>query len=454
MKRLVTRVVAFFLIGFFQLMFFYDVIAQVPVPLAPAPDANAVGVLPAPASLPVPFPVPLPAPVVAPVAPDQAVVAAPIALPLPVAAPLPAPVVASVIPVAAPVQAPVVPVVPVLATSPASSSVPEKYKKEFDDINESMNRIKVLEDEIKAAFAGFDDKMTQARNIDLAIKESSFDILKQDSEQKARELFTKIEGQMKDLKEIQKFGQGDFTKVNTDKIAEINMLIVRVNGILQQLQTLVTVAATTQPAVTTAPAGQAQSVADKSKVAASDVVTVEQKTFVVRAWDWTVDTLVSGIMSFNRVIDSMTSWIRPQQKKKALKSQIDESTPLIEVQKKTKEFVGESDKIISPLESLYFDFVQKFQETSKEIRSLNKTISTMPLLKEYLMQQNGAPQKNSPPWKKAIVQMFSKVIDLGIAIADIVIVGVKWGYSHTVAPMINVFRSDVEKKMQIIEQGK
>lgn len=141
-------------------------------------------------------------------------------------------------------------------------------------------------------------------------------------------------------------------------------------------------------------------------------------------------------------------------KKKAEKIVIDKSMPVTDMKKKAKSFVLDADQVMDGLESNYFDLVQKFEEACSGIKEINKIIATMPLLKEFLSEQAFSMKKESPVWKKAIVQMFTKVIDLGIAVADAVIYGVCFVYAYTLEPIINAFRQDVGKKMQVIEQEK
>ena len=125
-----------------------------------------------------------------------------------------------------------------------------------------------------------------------------------------------------------------------------------------------------------------------------------------------------------------------------------------EIKKKVKELVVASEKLINPMESQYFDLVQKFEEASKGVITLREAIAKRPVLKQFLAQQNHLLKKSPPLWKKSVVQMFSKVIDLGIAIADAVVYGILVVYSYAIEPIFNVFRKDVQKKMQMIEQGK
>lgn len=316
--------VTLMLFGFVHLMFSYTVLSQVPVPppvvpvpVAPVPDASAVAV-PAPvvpAVVPVP-PAPVPS-VPVPPAPVP-VVPAPVA---PVAPAAPAPV-------AAPGSVGLTPPAPVppAPAAPVQPPVEEKYKKEFDDINEAMNRIKALEDEIKGLFNSFDEKLTQARGIALSIKDESFDILKQDTEQKARDLFAKMQGELKQLKDIQAFAQGDFNKTNSDKITEVNNLITKVNGILIPLKTVAAlVSQSPVGAAAPAQAAPAQAAPAAPNVVAKEVnqasessstVNPSEKSLSSIIWVKITDMIVSGIMGFNRAVDWAASWIRPYEKKK------------------------------------------------------------------------------------------------------------------------------------------
>lgn len=434
-----------------------SVYAQLPVPV-PLPEAQPVlaQVVPVVASTQVPAPQPAVPAVGAPVVPVPQP-AAPLAVPLPQAASVPAPV-------------------PALASAKDNKAV-DPNKKELDEVADSLEKIKQLQEEIKTGFAAFDEKLAQARNIDIAIKEASFDLLKQDTEQKARELFSKMETQLKELREIQKFGQGDFMKKNSDKIAEIAALITKVNALLPKLQAQAAATPSTtetpvaaQPPVQSGPqqpqtatsAAQPQAVpittekqkdTAKATSKAAETVAVEEQSLAYRAWQLVTDTIVAGIMSFNRAVDWVTSWIKPQ-KKKIVKNKNKEVLSGPDMKAKAKSCIEEVEKIITPLESQYFELVQKFQDISKQAQACQAAAIKNSAVKEYLRQQVLASKISVPVWKRTIVQSFSKLIDLSIAIADAAIYCMAFVYTYTLKPLITMFRSDLQQKIEIIEQGK
>lgn len=432
----------------------------------------------------VPAAVPLPAPVAHEVTQVQPPVVAPavITAQAPAAvAPMPATVPVLPVPGNPPAVIPApVPAQPVTAPDNKAGAPADPLKKDFDEVAESLVKVRQLQDEIKTGFTAFDEKLAQARNIDVAIKEASFDLLKQDTEQKARELFAKMEGQLKELKEIQKFGQGDFMKKNGDKIAEITTLITKVNGIVQKLQSQVaaqpaapveqtapqaqagaqpaaTAPQTHQGAVTLAtqpvPAQNKTEASQQEKAKKTNLLVGEEQSLVSRAWQLLSDTVVAGIISFNRAVDWVTSWIKPQ-KKKVVKPEKKEVLSGPDIKAKTKECVETCEKIMKPLESQYFELVQKFQEVNKQVIACNVAAAKIPELREHLQQQAMANKISVPMWKRTIIQSFSKLIDLSIAIADAALYCIAFVYTYTLKPLVTMFRADVQQKIEMIEQGK
>ncbi len=432
----------FAFVGFILSLFYKTIVmSQVPAPAPVVPTASPVPPIVAPAGV-------MPAPIVVPVAIVPAAVPAPAPV---VVIPVPTSVVAAVptLPAAIPAAIPSATPVPTPTPVPAQPSVEERYKKEFEEINNAMTRINDARKEIKDALSGFDEKMTKARAIAGEVKQASLDLLKQDTEQQARELFAKMQDQVKELKDIQKFGQENFSKANTEKTTEINTLIAKVGGIVTQLQTLVTVAsAASAPGALSTPTGapnitpanqSAQTTTTETRQGKQKKDLVVQKSFMGRAWQLMTDTVTQIVFMLNRGLDWMISIVKPSEKKKSIVSIPDASLSLVVLKTKAKECVTDVNQIISPLETQCFDATQQFQEVSQKINDLELSIAKIQPLKEYLLKQNVSSKKEAPLWKTAIVQLFSKVIDLGIALFNAAVHVVYVAYSYVIEPMIKMF---------------
>ena len=371
-----------------------------------------------------------------------------------------------------PQAAPQAPTQPVTATPQQTTINIQEHQKDLDLINSQLESIKQNETSLKTILGQLDDRLEKAKNIALAARKKSMDILNQTAQADAQRILDEINQSFQEISKIQQESQNDANvnfQATTDKI---QATIKEVQNAIAQLQSKgveLKLAQEKATIPTTTPEQKKQAFRSWFIAEKNGSEPGVDKTFVHYIFNRTAD-LISGAF---RVIAASYHVIKDavwgaQQKPAPIQQPTQQSTPqpapTSEPQptmplaaagtppaaatmdpSSIKTLLDSQEQIVSDLYKIRYDCTTKLKEISIETKNIISTLASNPIIKSYIpvVDISVIHPTEEPSWKKHIVQGFSKLLDGLIYGYNTVAFYVKYAFKSYISPLFNKFKQDL-----------
>ncbi len=337
------------------------------------------------------------------------------------------------------------------------------YKKELEQITESMNEINTHKDELKKLLRELDEKLHDARNKAAEAKKASFGLLQKETEKEAQDELTKVKGLLKTIEDLQKNVQGDFSKKFNDKKSAIKVQISVIEGLLKNLEAK---GAHLQEQVTQA---QAKQEAKKPQAMVPAVKTMTSKV---------INTMSDATAWSIKKLRQAKDWLmKPPANGK--KKKVNVATPAPAVSKapaappvppiagvtpaptptpgvtatstlatEMKNQLSQLNNALQILDQEHIKFIESYGAAKQGIKGIKQKIAKFTFVTKHLKQEEGKSIFAQFSWKQIIVHIFSKAIDLTVIIVKTtknILVGT---YQKFISPLVKKFTMQVKEKLK------
>ncbi len=316
-------------------------------------------------------------------------------------APTPAvPVPASTAPVKSPAAS---------ATTPAVPAPSSNYEKEFNELYQKLNQIATIKKELKQHLNEIEGKLDSARQLAIESKETSFKIIQQSQTSDAENLVAQLDKNLQSLTETQK-------KLNNVDLPKFEDNVKKIQELMQLIQTKMDELASkglklqiSQAQLELQKQKSLQGVVPAKGEAPQATATkpqTEEKTFTRKIYDFTADSVATGISATKRVWKNFKQWVysKPEESvegKKNSKS-IDLSS-----QASIRKMIDELDSMLKQFDEIQISMLQKYANIKSKAKNLEIVLKSNDEIRKYFERLD----EENPTWKEAAVNVFSSVID-------------------------------------------
>ncbi len=348
-------------------------------------------------------------------------------------------------------------------------------QKELEQINTHMKKIDALEDEMKAGLKNLDAKIHLARNRAAGAKKLGFDILKQETERQARDIFDQLKANMVEIDKVQDFAQREFATFFTEKVSEMKVLMSQVESTVKNLQ-----ARGVQFNMMQAQEGvgmpQQKHIAQESpKKMGSKPAHVKEKPRTITGKIWHKITELTA--RFVNMVKRSLNWFlaptvpvdeKPEKKdlvkKKIKKAPIASKTSKIPtmgmgeaqtlptLKQQAQADINTLNTIIDQLDALQLNFTQQFDQIRTVLKDFRNQLHAIQVIHEYLVQTKKEKKVSHAYWKIVAIHIFSKLLDVVSFVGRTIWQFVHKIYNYFFAGIVSTFTRDVKKKLYHIEK--
>ena len=388
-----------------------------PAPLPPAQNAAkpTTPVLPTPAASTV-TPVSAPIPASTPVstsAPVPAITPVSVITPVPAVAstqaptPVPAPT-SSTSSVAVPTTSPV-PSGQNKPEAPAAVTTASSNEKEFDELYQKLNQVAAIKKELKRQLGEIEEKLDAARKMAIESKEASFKIVQQSKTAEAEALVAQVEKNLQSLTETQK-------KLNDIDLPKFEDSAKKIQEIMQVIQSKMT---ELESKGLKLQISQAQLELQKKNSLAQETVSEKgtapqatavkaqtEKTISQKLYQFTIDSLASGISKTKRAWQNFRDWVysKPEESSEVKKN----SKPIVlDSESAIKNLIEELDGILKQFDEIQIAMLQKYTNIKSKAKNLEIRLKSNDDIRKYFERLD----EQNPAWKDAAIKAFSSAID-------------------------------------------